>query len=581
MSFVVRRYPDIVQDVLTTLTKGVSAEHHQVAAYDPDARPVIIPDVMFTARPARRVSVVRGWSMPQPGAEPVEVLFSLNEYELIPTATDPDVYDGIRFRPLAKRKPAPGSTLTVNYYPRSTDHTPITDLNVGSVARTIVEAMSRELAGLYVQLGIAYDSAFVDTATGASLDQVVALLDRQRFRAGHAVGTVTFNRRASATGSISIPAGTLVTDVADKVRYVTSERFDMQAGESVAKVRVQGALRSTRAVEAGELAVVQRAIAGIESVTNEAATVLSTADESDEALRARTRDALIAANKGTLEAMQHGLLALPDVTSVSIVEMPNGVAGEIAVSVQLREQSSELPGTVTQRIEELRPAGIKVIQQQAAVTKLAALVSLVLAGSSRTDPEIEDIKRGVKAKLVAYVRDRPVGQLVRSKPVVAALLGDQRIADLTLGIGPVGQPAADGTDFQPGEGAGVALDDKDIGFGPLTYADPLAPAGPLVRVELRASIGATPVGGTSLDDIRTQLKERLTAYARTLRPGISIDANAILGALRDDARFAIDPLKLSVTLTALEQFVTIAVNAPPFEVMGNQQFVVIAVELRQ
>ena len=53
MSFLDRTYPDIVRDVLTTLTQGVAAETHTVA-YDPNARPLVVPDIVLARRPVRR-----------------------------------------------------------------------------------------------------------------------------------------------------------------------------------------------------------------------------------------------------------------------------------------------------------------------------------------------------------------------------------------------------------------------------------------------------------------------------------------------------------------------------------------------
>ena len=42
MSFIDREYPDIVRDVLTNMTNGVSREAHRVD-YDPSARPAVVP----------------------------------------------------------------------------------------------------------------------------------------------------------------------------------------------------------------------------------------------------------------------------------------------------------------------------------------------------------------------------------------------------------------------------------------------------------------------------------------------------------------------------------------------------------
>ena len=59
------------------------------------------------------------------------------------------------------------------------DSTSLETLTPGSVARTLAEAFSRELATLYEQLGEVYESSFVDTATGESLEVLVDGLCRR------------------------------------------------------------------------------------------------------------------------------------------------------------------------------------------------------------------------------------------------------------------------------------------------------------------------------------------------------------------------------------------------------------------
>jgi len=55
-------------------------------------------------------------------------------------------------------------------YPHST---PLEALTPGSVTRTLAETFSRELAEIQEQLGEVYESAFLDTATGESLQVLV------------------------------------------------------------------------------------------------------------------------------------------------------------------------------------------------------------------------------------------------------------------------------------------------------------------------------------------------------------------------------------------------------------------------
>ena len=59
---------------------------------------------------------------------------------------------------------------------------------VGGVARTLLEAVARELAIFYATLDAAHRSGFLDTAEGIALDNVVAILGVRRARAGRRCG---------------------------------------------------------------------------------------------------------------------------------------------------------------------------------------------------------------------------------------------------------------------------------------------------------------------------------------------------------------------------------------------------------
>ncbi len=171
MSLVDRTYPDVVRDLLTTLTAGVVAETHQIV-YAPDE----LPKIILEQRPIKRVSFVSGYIPGKTGsAGPVKYVFGLTDYEVASSTNSADTLDSIRFLPFGKR-PVSGTTVTINYYPRTAAPSVITDVNVGSVARTLLEAVAKEIASVYAQLNIAYDSGFVETATGSALDRVVALL---------------------------------------------------------------------------------------------------------------------------------------------------------------------------------------------------------------------------------------------------------------------------------------------------------------------------------------------------------------------------------------------------------------------
>ena len=54
------------------------------------------------------------------------------------------------------------------------------NLTAGSVTRTLAEILARELAAVYEQLGRTYESAFLDTATGDSVEALVDRLGKRR-----------------------------------------------------------------------------------------------------------------------------------------------------------------------------------------------------------------------------------------------------------------------------------------------------------------------------------------------------------------------------------------------------------------
>src|SRR6185436_6807225 len=88
---------------------------------------------------------------------------------------------------------------------------PTMDTTPGSVVRTLVEAYAREMAVFYGMLALAHRSGYIDTAEGAALDSVVAVLGIKRARGGRLTGQVEFSRAVPAAADIGIPAGRTVT----------------------------------------------------------------------------------------------------------------------------------------------------------------------------------------------------------------------------------------------------------------------------------------------------------------------------------------------------------------------------------
>ncbi len=179
MTFVKKSYSDITDTILSQITKGIVNEKH-------------------------------------------DYVINRTKYQLAhPRVLEIDRIDGklknkdFNFRKDTDYKLIGNMIEWLNTGEKPDDHTPffvnyridsqqlITDVNPGSVIRTIVESVAMEIDFIYSQMDQIYNSGFIDTATGKSLDLVVSILGIVRKTAGFATGEVTFVRN-SEPGEIEI-----------------------------------------------------------------------------------------------------------------------------------------------------------------------------------------------------------------------------------------------------------------------------------------------------------------------------------------------------------------------------------------
>lgn len=517
-----RPYPDIVRDLLTVLTGGTVREVVEIGPTVPD-------EIPLAQQPVHRVSYLEGTV--ELDDKRIAYRFTEREFELVGTARNPDDKVAIRFRPRARR-PAPNSVLTVNYYPVHLPRTPLTDISVGSVVRTLLETVSREMAVQHVQLRRVYDSAFVETAEGASLDKVVALVDVRRLRAGHAVGRVRFARRPGSPGEITIPIGTAVAD-GKGARYLTIAEGTLAPSQASVEVPVQGETARTGTVEARTLTVLERAIAGIDAVTNEAATFRASEDETDALLRARARRAIHATGRGTLDALRFGLESLPFVRAVTATEYPAlPTPGIVRLDVALSEGGAVNRLAVDRRIEELRPAGIFVDRRWAESVRIGMRVDLRLA-APLPDAELAGLKADLAGRLVAELRGLAPGGTLRRARLIAAAMADARLTDAAVTVLADGT-ATTGDAYQLPEARVAEPDSPPVTFGTVTAEGAAAGPAELPFDAELALQGPVPPG------LEATLRTALTAFLAALAPGAALSFDALAGALRDDAVFALD-----------------------------------------
>jgi hypothetical protein len=254
------------------------------------------------------------------------------------------------------------STFYVDYFRQdSTATSPLTDLNVGSVTRTLSEAMGREIATVYQEINQAYLAAFVDTATGTSLDLVVSILGVVRRTKEFAVGLVTFFRDpASTAGSITIPQGAVML-TAKGVTFESTELTMLQLGQVRVDVPVRagGASKGPAGmVKAGEINRLEVPIGGISRITNFDATVLGANDETDDQLRERAKATLQGLGKGTIAALTRVVFdELATLRGIRDPNSPDALASPGSVLL-LVDTVPERFINLQSRINETRAAGV-------------------------------------------------------------------------------------------------------------------------------------------------------------------------------------------------------------------------------
>ena len=300
----------------------------------------------------------------------------------------------------------------------------LTDANEGSVVRTLAEAFARELAVCYEQLDSVYRNAYLDSASGPALDNVVALLGIERQRGGHLEGLAHFSRGQPAPEDIHIPLGTLVAG-RDVPLFATSANAVLDKGERSVAVGVRAVEPGGAAVKAGALATLPRPIAGIDSVSNPGDLVLRQREETDEELRARARRLVQSSNTGTVSALEQAARSL-GINEVQVVENPGGRPGEVEVILGDRDIPADLLEQVRIRLEDVRPAGI-VLRCGPATPVFVQITATLTLNAALSEREHADIEKHLGGVLADYFGKLKVGEAVRDAKIRSLLLGHDAV----------------------------------------------------------------------------------------------------------------------------------------------------------
>lgn len=466
VALIVRPFQEIVDDILTAIVGGVVNEP---IIYD------VKEDLYVLAEPATGVRGVTGTLSGRAAdgsLRPRQHTFQKTiDFDF--RAAD----NALLWLPEGSR-PDDETVFHVDYTRRDA-RSPLSDINIGSVTRTLSEAIGREIATVYQQINEAYLAGFVDTARGLSLDRVVAILGVKRKTRESATGLVTFFRDpAAGDGNITIPENTLLGTDKGEAGFVTAELRTLQRGQA----RIDVPARATPAsggeagvVKAGAITKIAQPIAGISRVTNFEPTVLGEEDESDEQLRARAKAVLRGLGKATLAALAGAIFE--NRAKLAEVYDPNGpplkrsAPGSVSLLV---ESEPERFISLRAAVEQTRAAGVRATLLARYVyfkPRIRARIQkgLTAAGKVKLAGQIIDAVQ-------KYVDGLSAGEPARGRELLKAIAGvkevgkgdgDVRIVDVITWRTDVGAPGANTL-------TKALLDAVNTAQSDLTLTDPAA-----------------------------------------------------------------------------------------------------------
>ena len=413
MSLRRRTFPEVLENLLTAVSGGVAAESHPF--------------------PPNGASLQHDLQRP-PVADVVSVYGSRDgQPHLFRKDVDYELLDARTIRWMEAELPDEGTLIQVNYRPESASSV-LTDLHAGSVVRTLSESISLEMAGLYAQLEAVYQSGFVDTATGSSLDNVVALLGIERVTGGRAVGEVEFTRSPGSRGIINIPAGTRITTSDRTAEYETLASLTLAEAQNTVRVAAREVLEASNSeaegpLPADTLTVLAAPIAGIEGVTNPAPTAISAQDETDAELRVRAKNFLHGSERATLGSIKEAIARQG--ISADVVE-PEGAPGYVEITLHAETISPENEQRLLTAIEESRPAGVRVLPPRVQPPRKVNLELRLTTVGGLLEQDLRAAQRSVREEIKNYFLRLPVREAGSINRIVGLVLGVPGVEDVRI-----------------------------------------------------------------------------------------------------------------------------------------------------
>lgn len=299
----------------------------------------------------------------------------------------------------------------------------LVDLTVGSVLRAILEANASLALWLQWLIVQCLAASRLATSTGADCDSFGADFGFTRLGAVAASGSVTFARFSPGIAAF-IPVGTIVSSAGNTMSFLavadpanpafSSALNGYTLASGVASVNVAVAAMtpgSAGNLQPGAITTLNSAIAGVDTVTNAAATSGGLDAESDTAFRARFGNYLASLSKATNLAIGSAIAGIQQGLTYTINENINQAgASQLGFFVVTVDDGSGNPpasllGTVQSIVDAIRPVGTGFAVQGPAVQTANVAMTLVTAAGTSHSAAVAAVAGAVES----YIAGLPVG----------------------------------------------------------------------------------------------------------------------------------------------------------------------------
>lgn len=283
----------------------------------------------------------------------------------------------------------------------------ITDFNVGSVLRTILEAVAAIVEEVWYKLQFFVSLFFLDTSQGEWVDRRLKDFGMERKEGGRAYGLIAIGRETPSPISILISSGTIFQDETGKLQYTTQDDVILNIGSISVDVKVEAVDAGTAYNLPTDTILKQSgiAISGIEWAKIK---LMGGGEdiESDADYKNRVPEYFDSLSRGTAPAIRYAASRVSGVVSVTLKEnVPSKGWFTIYIDDGSGVANNTLLQTVRAVLEDYRAFTIQYIVDTAKLTDFTTTLQVI----AKTDANADSVKTAVQVAIINYVNALEMG----------------------------------------------------------------------------------------------------------------------------------------------------------------------------